>query len=1004
MPPWIPLVASWALPSGGAFLQVILARRVSNVVKGWLAVVSATLGLIALIGGWGIPLRGDVQDFRLAFWDGPFALIYRLDGLGFLFALIALGVGSVILLFSIEYMKDENGASRFYALMLLFIAALVHLVFSADWFVIYLSWEVIGLCSFFLIGFWYAQPEAAKGARKALVMTHIAGYGLLAFVLVTYARTGISLWIDPRFATGLSSGVLLLALIAAMAKSVQFPLHTWIPDAMAAPTPVSALLHAACYVTAGVYLIARLRGIAPWPPLFQDVLIAIAILTLLVGALFAAIQTDLKRLLAFSTVSQVGYMMLGLGLGTPLGVAAGLLLCLNHALFKGGLFLCAGKIQHECGSRDMNRLGGLVAQMPLTTFNWLVLAASLSGLPLLSGFVSKWLLYHAALQAGQLLAAVMAWLISVLTVFYFLKASSSIFFGERRIEYPSHGTPNPWMERAISLLAAGSLLLGIAPQLAFNYLINPLLPHLGLAPIEGISWLGIRLAGGEWYISFGLVMAILAFGLGALVYLIWQPARRIAVSGGAAILEGGGIFSGGEPLSGSSRLNASDFTQLIQDQWEDFYRWADPDRYYQALWRLLVRLSQSVERLSQALEKRAGWAVVGFSALCALLLAFFTPVPSAETGIFHHTPFWFAGWLGMAGLGCLAIALCVALRLNHLLLLLLAILTALGGLLASAPLFNFLLLEVAALLAFGLLWLNLSDRKAAQMYLLAVLLSAGFSWTALQTVQIQPKLALAFLLVGIGIKIALVPFYVWLPRLAVVAPAPLLGLIIGLVDVAAFAEVVSWSQRWPALFSLATPWVVFGLLSAFAGALAMLAQRDLKRLLAFSTLEDMGILILAVALGRELGAQAAYIGAAAHAVGKVLLFISLGRIEADGNLKPSLGGLARFYPYSSAGFVVGFLAVLGAPPFVGYLARWRIYLLSFERSPWLLAVLLLCSSLALLAYGRTLTNFWWGGGIQQPPDEPDLPVCREPLGFRLIITLLILLLLLGGLWPALLLS
>lgn len=1003
MPPWIPLVASWALPSGGAVLQVLLARRISNLAKGWLAVISAALGLIALLSGWGVPLHGHVQDYRLAAWDGPFALIYRLDGLGFLFALIALAVGSVILLFSIEYMKEESGASRFYALMLLFIAAFVHLVFSADWFVLYLSWEVIGLCSFFLIGFWYTQAEAARGARKALVMTHIAGYGLLAFGIVLYARTGVSVWIDPRFAAGLTSGGLLLALLAAMAKSVQFPLHTWIPDAMAAPTPVSALLHAACYVTAGVYLIARLRGLAPWPPLFQGVLIAVAILTMLVGALYALLQTDLKRLLAFSTVSQVGYMMLGLGIGTPLGVAAGLLLCFNHALFKGGLFLCAGKIQHECGSRDLNRLGGLVAQMPVTTFNWLVLAASLSGLPLLSGFVSKWLLYHAALQAGQLLAAVVAWLVSVLTVFYFLKASSSVFFGERQ-PLSLQGAPNLWMERAIGVLAGGSVLLGIAPQLAFNYLINPLLPHLGLAPVEGITWLGIRLAGGEWYAGLGLGMAVLALGLGALVYLIWQPARRITVSGGAAILEGGGVFSGGEPLSGSGRLSAGDFSQLIQDQWAGFYRWADPDRYYQALWRFLLRLGQGMERLSQALERRAGWALLGFAALCALLLALLIPTLSAETGISHHTPLWFLGWLGIAGLGCLAVAFCVALRPNQLLLLLLAILAALGGLLTPSPMLNFALLEGAALLAFGLLWLNLSDKKAAQVYLLAVLLSAAFTLAALQTAPARPALALTFLLVGIGIKIALVPFYVWLPRLAGAAPAPLLGLIIGVIDVAAFAEVVSFSQRAPALFSLPTPWIVFGLLSALGGALAMLAQRDLKRLLAFSTLEDMGVLILAITLGRELGVQAAYVGAAAHAVAKVLLFVSLSRIEADGNLQPAAGGLARFYPFSSAGFVAGFLAVLGAPPFVGYLARWRIYLLTFEFSAWLLAGLLLCSSLALLAYGRALVNFWWGSGAELPLGERNPLVCREPVGFRLTITLLIVLLLLGGLLPTLLLS
>ncbi len=1004
MPAWIPLIGSWTVLGGGVLLQLLLWRRCSNRTKGWLAVLSSGLGLVALLGGIPFLLNGQVQDFRLADWDAPFGLIYRLDGLGFLFALIALAVGSVILLFSIEYMKEEASATRFFTLMLLFIGALVHLVFSADWFVIYLSWEVIGLCSFFLIGFWFVQPEAARGARKALVMTHIAGYGLLAFAIVGYARTGVSLWIDPRFATGLTSGLLLLALVAAMAKSVQVPLHTWIPDAMAAPTPVSALLHAACYVTAGVYLIARLRGIVEWPPLFQGVLITIATLTMLIGALFALIQTDLKRLLAFSTVSQVGYMMLGLGLGTPLGVAAGLLLCLNHAFFKGGLFLCAGKIQHECGSRDMNRLSGLAAQMRWTTLNWLALAASISGLPLLSGFVSKWLLYHAALQAGQLIPAMVAWLVSVLTVFYFLKVSSSVFFGERQIELPSPTKSHVWMERAIGILTGGSLLLGIAPQLAFTYLLNPLLSQLGLAPVQGITWLGFRLAGGDWYVSLGLGMAVVALGLGGLMYLLWQPARRLATSGEVAVLEGGGVFSGGEPISGLPRLSASDFSQLIQEQWADIYRWADPDRLYRFLWKALLRLGQGAESLSQLLEKRAGWVLVALSALGGLLLYFSLPSLSAQAGTAHLTPLWFMGWLGMAGLACLAVCFCIALRGTHLLLILLAILLSMGGLLTPSPIWNLLLLESAALLAFVLLWLTLADKKAAQLYFLVILLSAGFTFAALQTIAEQPSLALVFLLLGVGIKIALVPFYVWLPRLAVRASAPLLALIVGVLDIAAFAEIVGFSQRSPALFELPTPWLVFGLLSALGGALAMLAQRDMKRLLAFSSVEDMGVLILALVVGREMGVQAAYIGAAAHAVAKVLLFVSLSRIEADGNLKPSHTGLARFYPFSSAGFVVGFLALLGAPPFVGYLARWRIYLLAFERSPWLLGGLLLCSSLALLAYGRALVQCWWGGGSDESLPQLDLSVCHEPLGFRLIVTLLMILLLLGGLFPTLLLS
>ena len=184
-------------------------------------------------------------------------------------------------------------------------------------------------------------------------------------------------------ATAFTSGIFLLMLAAAVAKSVQFPLHTWIPDAMAAPTPVSALLHAACYVKAGVYLVARMHSFGPWPVSWQFLVIWIGTVTMVVGVLYAMVQHDLKRLLAFHTVSQIGYMMLGLGLSTSLGNAAeGLLHCLNHGLFKGGLFLCAGAVQKAAGTRDMDRLGGLGRRMPYTMASWLIGAGAISGVPL----------------------------------------------------------------------------------------------------------------------------------------------------------------------------------------------------------------------------------------------------------------------------------------------------------------------------------------------------------------------------------------------------------------------------------------------------------------------------------------------------------------------------------------------------------------------------------------------------------------------------------------------
>jgi len=210
---------------------------------------------------------------------------------------------------------------------------------------------------------------------------------------------------------------------------------------------------------------------------------------MLVGVLYAMIQHDLKRLLAFHTVSQIGYMMLGLGLSTSLGIAAGLLHCLNHGLFKGGLFLCAGSVDKVTGTRDMDRLGGLGKRMPMTMILWLIGAASISGVPLFSGFVSKWLIYNAALEAGQVIPAIVAWFVSLLTVFSFLKATSTVFLSDEGPD-SAKGREVPWtMLAGGAVLATGSILFGLAPQVAVNYLINPLLLSLGLAPVIHVSWM-----------------------------------------------------------------------------------------------------------------------------------------------------------------------------------------------------------------------------------------------------------------------------------------------------------------------------------------------------------------------------------------------------------------------------------------------------------------------------------------------------------------------------------
>jgi multicomponent Na+:H+ antiporter subunit A len=321
-----------ALIIGVAF-QALLAGVLTPRAKGWLAFLCGLISLAGVVAAWPGVVAGRVVDVRFGSWDGPIQLAYHIDGLSLMFALMGAGIGTAVLLYAVTYMDQEKGTTRFFSLILVFIAGLINLVYTADLFIFYLNWELVGLCSFLLVGFWYNQPDAAYGARKVFTITHLAGYGLLAAVVILFHRTGSTLWTDPKVQGALTTGIFLLMIVSAVAKSVQFPLNTWIPFAMFAPTPVSALLHAACYVKAGVYLIARLHSMGAWPGSWSAIVSAIGAVTLLTGALFALAQKDLKRLLAYSTISQIGYMVLGLGIGTPLAIAAGLFHCLNHGLW-----------------------------------------------------------------------------------------------------------------------------------------------------------------------------------------------------------------------------------------------------------------------------------------------------------------------------------------------------------------------------------------------------------------------------------------------------------------------------------------------------------------------------------------------------------------------------------------------------------------------------------------------------------------------------------------------
>ncbi|MDR3776130.1 MAG: proton-conducting transporter membrane subunit [Terracidiphilus sp.] len=977
-------------------LQLILAGALTARAKGWLALFSGVSALAGVLAIWPTILAGGAFDIAFGHWDGPIQLAYHIDGLSFLFALMGAGIGSAVLLYSVGYMEKEKGATRFYSLVLIFIAGLIHLVYTSDLFLVYLSWELVGLCSFFLVGFWYRDREAAFGARKVLTMTHLAGYGLFAAVVLIYFRTGSTLWTDPRVQGAFSTGIFLLILVAAVAKSVQFPLHTWIPSAMAAPTPVSALLHAACYVKAGVYLVARMHSIGPWPASWGLTVSWLGAITLLIGVLFALAQHDLKKLLAFHTVSQIGYMMLGIGLGTPLGIAAGLFHCLNHGLFKGGLFLCAGAVQHSCGTRDMDKLGGLSRKMPHTMQIWLVCAAGIAGVPLFNGFVSKWMLYNAALEVHQPMLALIPWVGSILTVFSFLKATSGVFLGSEGSATEHAHEVNWTMTAGGGILAAGCILLGVAPQLAITYLLNPLLPALGCAPLVGVSWFGLSSGQGIWLASGGLMLGVVALLFGALV--VWVPSlmRGAATAGGAP-----SVFTGGEMLSPRGHMGASDFSYAMKHALAPFYRAFDVDTAWLGIWHLLSRIASSIAKPFAAAEQYA-WIFLPVIAVALGAFGWFAPVgnigmvQAAASSVPPMLILAVGVGISLAGL---LLASSAAKAWRHLLLpLALAGGLALGGILAQGSLLRTGLLESASVVALLTLWKTSEKAAARYGYLLAIAISAlGMVGGTLAAEQGNAHLALALLLPAIAVKLGLVPLWLWLPLVAESTPAVLAGLVIGVIDVAAFAEVLTLRISEPWLFTPALPWIVLGVASAVVGALLALAQRNIKRLLAFSTVEDLGLIVVAVAFGGDLGLSGALIGATVHALAKALLFASISGPEADGARLMDARGLASRHPLGSVGFAVGALAVLGVPPTVGYAVHWRIFTAVAGNVP-LFALLCGAAMLSVAVYARAITLFWWGSDTA----SAELPVQYNKILMAVAVLLLAITLLAVGVWPRLL--
>ncbi len=420
-----------------------------------------------------VKLPGDERLVVRHLWDwisvGSFrvAADLRVDPLSVTMMLVVTGVGAVIHVYSIGYMHGDPRYGRFFSYMNLFCFFMLTLVLAQNFLFLYLGWEGVGLCSYLLIGFWFDRPRAASAAKKAFVVTRIGDTFMLIGIVLVFLRLGSldfsSSAVGPSFELGAARGtcftvIALLLFAGAVGKSGQIPLHTWLPDAMEGPTPVSALIHAATMVTAGVYLVARTHVLFEISGVALTVVLVIGLVTAVYAATCALGQDDLKRVLAYSTISQLGYMFFALGLKA---YAAALFLLVAHAFYKALMFLSAGSVMHGLGGEvDLRKMGGLRRAMPFTAAMFGVGALAIAGVPPLSGYFAKDQILEVANQSGYAVAWLVALAGAFLSALYISRLMFLAFFGRDRTERRAHESP-PVMTIPLALLAVGAAFGGI---------------------------------------------------------------------------------------------------------------------------------------------------------------------------------------------------------------------------------------------------------------------------------------------------------------------------------------------------------------------------------------------------------------------------------------------------------------------------------------------------------------------------------------------------------------
>jgi multicomponent K+:H+ antiporter subunit A len=528
MPGDIVLVILIASPFLGSLVAALLpshARTVAAILSGTIAITGFFLAVVSYpqISG------GDVIRHEIA-WLPSLGLniVLRLNGLSWLFTVMITGIGFLVVLYARYYMSPKDSASRFFALFLAFMGAMLGIVLSGNLIQLVIFWEFTSIISFLLIGFWHHNSNARDGARMAMIVTGAGGLSLLLGVLLTGHIVG-SYDLDVVLASGdtirghgLYLPALILLLLGAFTKSAQFPFQFWLPRAMAAPTPVSAYLHSATMVKAGVFLLVLVWPVMSGTWAWFWIVTYVGLATLLFGAYCAIFQQDLKGLLAYSTISHLGLITTLAGMSSPLALVAAVFHIANHATFKASLFMAAGIIDHETGTRDIRRLSGLFRFMPFTATLAMVAAAAMAGVPLLNGFLSKEMFFaETAIRNANPFVDIslpfVAILASLFAVTYSLRFIHGVFFGPApsRLDRVPHEPP-ALMRRPIEILVLICLLVGVIPGIAIG-------PYLGAAVLSVLGPETPSYSLAVWHgLTTPLLMSVVALAGGVLLHVMLQ--------------------------------------------------------------------------------------------------------------------------------------------------------------------------------------------------------------------------------------------------------------------------------------------------------------------------------------------------------------------------------------------------------------------------------------------------------------------------------------------------